>query len=366
MIYRHSDEHIQEYYERIGINQSSLKLLLSEGVQAFQMQFQQMMKQDDLYYEEKQHFIIGSAVDCYITQGEDCFNERYFSSKLKKKPAEKPMSIVKLTFDTVTANDGIPSELISNYPEILWNACNLHEFYMNRAKPTWQEDNRVTNMLKDGLCQAYWSELIEARGKQILSDEQYMLINSIILSLTTHNHTRDLFKDSPTKDIIYQLPLYFEVENVDCKVLVDMVIIDHENKRIMPIDLKTLGDFVLNFPKSVYKRRYDIQGSFYHEGISHSLNIIEDIIGGKPLNNYQISNFAFIAESTIKPGTPMIFVLDDDIMRVGSEGSEDGKLLGWTHAIDLFKAWSNVEYSLEEMFNSTNGVVWINKDFQYY
>ena len=96
MIVRHTEEQINDYYERIGLNQSSLKVILEDGIQEYVMQVAQLTKQDDYYYEEKKHFIIGSAVDCRITHGEEVFLNKYHFSKLIKKPSDGAMSVLSL------------------------------------------------------------------------------------------------------------------------------------------------------------------------------------------------------------------------------------------------------------------------------
>ncbi len=53
-IFRHSKEIVDDYRERVGLNQSSIKVLLSGGIQYFKEQFGELMKQEEtLYYEEK-------------------------------------------------------------------------------------------------------------------------------------------------------------------------------------------------------------------------------------------------------------------------------------------------------------------------
>lgn len=376
MIYRHSDEEIQEYFDRIGINQSALKSFLSDGVEKFLLQLNELMRQKDLYYEEKKHFIIGSAVDAWLTQGEEAFKNKYHYSQLKKKPSDTGKSIIKMVFDRVS-QETVPSELLPfiSYKEVIYHACNEHEYLMNRKAPTdkqmkeiegaltitnwWNYDNRWSTIKN---AQEYWADLILANGKQVLTDDEYKTINDIIISITTHVHTRDLFKDSENMDIVFQFPMYWEYEGTDCKGLIDHTLIDHSRRKIMPIDEKTLGDYVLNFPKAAWKRRYDIQGSFYTEGLSKNLDRLSAILG-KDVTGYTISNYAFLTESTIKPGTPMIYVLNDDLMKVGAEGDGEN-LKGWKQAMNEYLAWKAVDFSVREKFRDTNGVIWLDGEFK--
>lgn len=368
-IYRHSPEQVQEYYEAIGINQSALKLILDEGIEMFLSQYPEIIKKDELYYEEKKHFIIGKAVDSNITHGEDIFNQQFHISQLKKKPGPKSMSVIKLAFDKARANfpAGIDANMAA-YKEEIYDACNEQEYFMNRAakiaignKP-FEDDKRIETLLKDN-GNAYWVDLSLAEGKQILADDEAMIANAIIMSWKTHKHTAHLFKDSANVDIVYQFPLFWSYNDVDCKGLIDMIIIDHTNKRIIPIDLKTLGDFVTRFNRAILKRRYDVQGSFYHFGLSQCLTQLATLIN-KPLTGYSIANFAFVVESTIRPGCPLVFPMDDSLMLVGKKGNGDN-LSGWEQGIELFKEWSQAEFKLENKFADTNGVIFVDRFFEY-
>lgn len=362
MIVRHSAEQIKDYFERIGINQSSLKVLINDGIQIFSAQREQLVSQDDLYYEEKKHFIVGSAVDCRLTQGEEVFLNTYHFSKLVKKPGDKAMSVIKLAFDRARQEFPLGVDIdITGYKKHIFDAANDQEYYLNRRNKDGDHelDTRIASLIKDN-GREYWADLSLAEDKQVLSDEEQNIINAIIISLTTHKHTAQLFKDGDYIDIIYQMPLYFSYGEVDCKGMIDMIIVNHTRKKLFPIDIKTLGDFTLRFNRAIKKRRYDLQGSFYTYGLSQCLTQIGELIN-KNLSKYEIANFAFVVESTIKPGCPMVFVLSDEILEEGRVGSIEEGFLGWTQGIEIYKAWSDIDFSVEKKFEETNGVMFITK-----
>lgn len=373
MIYRHTQEEINDYFQRNALNQTALKILARGDLQTFLVQKDEIVKApDDLYYEEKAHFIVGSAVDCYITQGEEVFNARYHYSKMVKKPSAVEMSIIKQVFDRVTSEMVTQGELanlnhhhpIASYPEQIYDAQNDHQYLTNRKKPMWLDDNRGNTMLKSGVCQQYWQELIDAGDKQVLSDTEKTIIDDICISLLTHKHTKWLFEDSSDIDTVYQMPIYFEYEGEDCKVLIDIIRIQHKAKRIVPLDIKTSGFSTLTFNRSIKFRRYDIQGSFYMQGLKIGLSQLGDYIG-KDLGGYSIANFAFIAQSTIVKGPPLIFPLDADMLVTGRFGDILNDLKGWKYAIGVYKRWKAYDFSIEHRFAGTNGVIQVGKNFEY-
>lgn len=363
MIYRHSEQQIQEYYERIGINQSSLKVIITKGIQSFIGQ--EIVDNDDLYYEEETHFIVGSAVDCRITQGEEIFNSKYHSSRLAKKPGDKAMSVIKLAFDKARLEfpEG-PDVSMSLYKKQIFEACNEQGYYLNRKdkEDNCEADTRVEKLIKEN-GQTYWADLYSAEGKQILSEGETFIIDAIYMSLTTHKHTASLFKDSANVDIVYQLPCYWSYKDVDCKALLDMVIVNHTQKRIMPTDLKTFRNYILKFFVELKRRRYDLQGSYYSFALANTKAALSQLIG-KDVSGYQIANFAFITESTLRPGTPLIYVLNDELMIQGRNGDTEENIMGWEQGIDIYKAWNAVDFSIERKLEKSSGVILLNKNFE--
>lgn len=359
MIVRHTEEQINDYYERIGLNQSSLKVILEEGIQSYISQVEQLTKQDEHYYEEKKHFIIGSAVDFRISHGEELFLNKYHFSKLIKKPGDSAMSVIKLAHDKAREEFplGLDVSLLA-YKKQIFEAANEEGYYMNRRnkQDDWEADTRINELLKQN-GQDYWADLVLAEGKQVLSDDEQNTINSCIISLTTHKHTAHLFKDSENIDIVFQFPMYFTVKDVDCKGMIDIIIIDHARKRILPVDLKTTMKMVLRFNEVIKKRRYDLQASFYTEGLKQSLTQLGSLLN-KNISKYEIGKFAFIAESTTRPGCPLVFVLEEDVLLRGEKG--DDEVEGWQQGVDKYKSWAEAGFSIEKKYGETNGVLFIN------
>ena len=126
-----------------------------------------------------------------------------------------------------------------------------------------------------------------------------------------------------------------------------MVIVNHRNKTIQPIDIKTMGDYTINFPTSFFRRRYDIQAAFYTEAIMSSDRLNE-------YSKYTILPFKFIVESTIDIGKPLVFTCSDDILDRGKYGTPIEKINkhilrgkdGFVQALKLYK-W-HLENGFEE------------------
>lgn len=366
-IYRATKEQIDEYYALPRLNQSAIKVIIEKGIQTYLDQIQGLIQTEDtMYYEEKDYFIVGKGVDCRVTEGEETFNKNYHISTIVRKPGATAMSILKSAFDKAKENFPLgPDFDVSRYRNEIHQACNEHEYYVKRAKPTHEEDSRIDTIIKDNGA-IYWGDMYMAGDKQILSDQESNLITTISNSLLNHNHTKHLFEDSDSIDIVYQFPVHFSYLETECKGLLDMIIINHTKKRIMPIDVKTMNKYILDFYKAINERRYDLQGSFYNFGLKANLKQLSTLIK-KDISSYEVSKFAFIVESTKKPGTPLVFVLSDELLNRGRYGEPEVKdgVSGWVNGVLLYKAWQKKDFSIDNMFEDTNGVVFVDENLDY-
>jgi len=293
-----------EYYENSALSQSKLKLLLTNP------SLFNTVREPEMFYEEKKHFVIGSAVDCLLTTPTE-FDDKYHISDLEKKPSDVEMSIINQVFSEL-----IDIGTLRDYPELLENAIIQHDWY--GGKPG---EKRIQGLLERG--EDYFQDLKASVGKQVLSVEEKTLIDSIVMSLKTNDKTAHYFQEIQGLHKYYQLPIYFICEEVECKALLDLVIFNHNHKTIQPIDIKTLGDYTINFPKSVRQRRYDIQAAFYTEALKVRYP------------GYIVLPFKFIVESTLQPGIPLVYNCNTSLLRMGKYGRkeiiQEGRIESSTH-----------------------------------
>ena len=331
---------MQEYRQHSSISQSELKLLLGPVPSLMQT-----VENPDMYFEEKQYFIIGDAVDCQITRGLEEFNKKFYISTLENKPSDKIKSIINQVFDHVKEVYN-PIEEITKYSDAILDACNDHEYQVR-----WGDQLRINKV-----CEAweYWESLKDAEGKVVLSQEDITLIDTIIMSFRTHPHTRNYFKEKDMIKIFYQLPIYFNCKNLPCKALLDMLVINHRDKTVQPIDLKTMGDKTAYFPKAMRQRRYDIQAAFYTKAL-------ESWKEEHSLGDYKTLNFKFIVESTTNPGVPLVYTCTDELLYMGQFGREEGNL--YLKVPDSAETW---EDKLFVNYGEIKGYTQLLDDYKYY
>ena len=329
---------VEDYYINPAISQSQLKLLLGPDPSIFNT-----IQEPDLYFEEKKHFIIGNGVDIQLTRPIEEFNQKFHISNLQNKPSDTIKSIVNQVYDRV--KETYPNiETIQNYNNAILDACNDHNY-----QPNWKTETRIAKIIE---AWEYWEDLKQAEGKVVLSQEENDLISQIVMSIRTNPTTSKYFETSKDVEILDQLAIYFSYCDIDCKALLDRVIVDHKNKTIQPIDFKTMGDQTINFPKSLRQRRYDIQAAFYMQAL------FQWCIQQDKYLDYKILNFKFIVESTVNPGNPLVFTCSSELLDIGKNGRQPYKLCD--------KPYISSEYITYMKFDEIKGFHQLIEDYKWY
>jgi hypothetical protein len=366
---------IDNYFESPALSQSLLKRLLGGMFNYLHCK----KNEKELYYTEKGHFIIGSAVDIILTGEEGEFDRQYYVSQIEKKPSDVEMSIIQKVFDeAVLCNTHLTNILSDHLPQIEESILE-HNWQAN-----WKIETKINKIIDVGT--EYWEDLKAGYGKQVLSvDEQYK-IDAIVSSLVNNSRTnkyfdRDSFIRNSLTDIYYQLPVYFKYRGVDCKALLDMVIvikdIDGYITEIKPIDLKTMSGNTLQFTDNLKRFRYDIQCAFYYEALKRQSS---KLFGITSLNfEFLWNDFKFIVESSDYPGTPLVYTVDNHLLNIGKNGMQEHtvkkfdkstsvdikipiskKIIGFDELIDTYIYQSNNNWLEEELITKHDGEFTIN------
>ena len=315
-------EEVQEYYGSDALGQSKLKLLLGD-LGSFHKEFD----------SSAEHFMIGSAVDCILTNSLEAFNEEYYISEIEKLPSDSVVEILKLVYEEVLQDYAEHLEVITGQDTPLpvtpfhefvgelgnWGAYILDACEKTGWQPRWGADAKLKNIVEPG--SAYFLDLCFGFGKTVISQTQNNTIKSIVHSLQSNPRTasffdRDFYEDQPDLTVYYQFPIYFEYRGVNCKALLDMVFVYRtEEGKIVAIvgaDLKTMNGNTFYFPNSVRTRRYDIQAAWYTLALQKHFAV--------PEGSDVIKPFQFVVESTSYQGKPLNFVVDSSLLNMGRFG----------------------------------------------
>lgn len=239
------------------------------------------MKIEIPYYEDNTR-ISNSAIGWFLKKG-----PRYFKDMLDGK--EEGISAKYLDKGTMIHMYLLqPEEFWSNYMIIDYEKPKTAqqlafcEAYFSSTEIV-EEDKLINaykasysgnNMSKDAMLkkakelQLKFAEYIEFLDKNqtytVISFVDLNMLKNIKKNIDSHIKANELLTDQPGVECHNEFHINWEAEKqgVSCKSLLDRVKIDHANKKITLIDLKTTAD-VYNFKHSVEEYDYYRQIAFY-------------------------------------------------------------------------------------------------------
>jgi hypothetical protein len=317
-------EEVQEYYLSEALGQSKLKSLLGD-ISHFNKEFD----------SSAEHFLIGSAVDCLLTSTKEEYDNTYYVSEVENTPSEALVGILTIVHGRLLEDYAEHLEVVQGsstplpvtpFPEyagdlITWAAYIVDACEFMGWQSRWGAEAKVKNIVEN--TSEYFKDLCKAFGKKVISKKQSETINSIVHSLTTHPRTAGLFdretlQDFSTIEVYYQFPIYFEYRGVKCKALLDIVFVERSEEgeviSVTPVDLKTMNGNTYHFPNSIRQRRYDIQGAWYSLALMDHFALWNTPGKLKP--------FQFVVESTSFQGKPLVFIMDESLLHIGSYGKK--------------------------------------------
>lgn len=236
--------------------------------------------------------LFGSAVDCLITDGEEAFENQYIIGNFYSVPP-KQVPILKEVFntysDSYTDLNDIPNDKLSEI---------IEKF---NYQPNWKKETKVNALRKS---QMYYQTLYIAKGKSILAQNMYNKIFACYRALKDSNQTKIYFCDDNPFDNIkryYQLKFKATLNGVDYRCMADEIIVDYNNKIIIPIDLKTSSHLEEDFPTSFNQWRYDIQAKLYYRIIRDNLD------RDSYFKDFKLEDYRFIVVNTHKAPNPLVW-----------------------------------------------------------
>lgn len=202
-----------------------------------------------------QSLLEGSMVDCLITGSQDEFDELYYVADYPSI-GDKEKQIVLTLYNrlhTIYAQfSSIP------YEEILSILC----------KFDWQKNWRDSTRVKvfSERVGSFYNLIIQADNKTVVDSNTYDRILKMVQTLKTSPTTQGYFADNDPMSSVkryYQLKFRAKFESVCYRCMADLIIVDYEEKKVYPIDLKTSGHKEWDFQDSFEQWSYMIQARLY-------------------------------------------------------------------------------------------------------
>ena len=237
----------------------------------------------------------GSMVDTMLTDGNDAFNERFAVVDFPKL-TDSLISIAKRLYEefpNAISLDDISDTDISRIAV----ECN---YYTGKS----YENTRIKNVRRD--CPDYFNALVCSGGREVVSSQDYDDCVACVNTLRTSQSTEYYFRSDGQDNIErqYQLKFKGEYNNIPIRCMMDLACINHDEKLIIPCDLKTSSHMEYEFPLSFMQWGYFIQSQLYREILRQ--NIAKDDY----FKDFKIANYRFIVINRTSRN-PLVWEYDD-------------------------------------------------------
>lgn len=235
------------------------------------------------------------------------------------KPSEKVCEIIEHIFNNY-AEDWVISE-----KEIICNTAKDKGYGKN-----WKDDTLYKKVWEEG-GREYYEFLASSDGKicvdaatanTLRNCQQSILENDAATALLMH------------PEALKELEVYWTWEGLDLKAKIDCLIIDHENKVIKLVDLKTTYS-AYGFKKSFEEWKYYRQLAFYSIAVTQYLieNYAKKDID---LSGYDVRPY-IVAVETKAPFSCVVYEVDDSYLDSGLSDAEILlRKLQWHYETDVW------------------------------
>ena len=227
-------------------------------------------------------------------------------------PVGEKVKVKELIPTRLKKRSKVVSNNLNDYKDSIVIEARANGVYKNYS------DDKVFNTIigkKENL--SYFADKINSRGKVHIKPDMWEMAIEAANTLKTHDFTKIYFDDTPGIELIYQYKFVQKVNGFDVKGMLDCLVIDHDNKTIYPVDLKTGEDSAENFDEVMLLHKYYLQASLYRSAI-------KAIVAKDPdLKGYGVSNFEFAYLSKMNIFKPLIWVVPQTLHKAGWDGFTD-------------------------------------------
>jgi len=187
-------------------------------------------------------------------------------------------------------------------------------------------------------------------GKTLITTEEWVLAHDIVDTLRTHPHSKYYFDNST--NMISQYKFEYKFKGFIFRGIIDMIIIDKENKTVRFVDLKTGKNPLMQFSESFVKWRYYLQEAIY-------MKAFEIVKREFKLKGYKLLPFQFLYISRSEK-IPFIFTVTEKWHKAALNGFKTKvsgyKFKGLYELIELVR-WhiNNNEFTYPKEIVEANG-----------
>jgi hypothetical protein len=203
----------------------------------------------------------------------------------------------------------------------------------------------------------YIKAKFEGNSRTLVTTDEVEKAKEVVEVLLNHKFSKELFSDQ--LEHVYQYKFQVTIKHFKFKGVIDIVTIDHKNKKIYFKDLKTGGAPSSEFMSSYIKWRYYLQEAVY-------MQASEQILAELELDGYEIQPFTFIYIG-LKEKIPVTFVVTKRWHEAAKEGFTTMSGYNYKGLFELVEEvyfhWKNKVYDLSADVYTSNGVLDLDDSF---
>lgn len=203
----------------------------------------------------------------------------------------------------------------------------------------------------------YLSAQYNVTGKTIVTTSQVNLGKDLAEVLRNHNHSAYMFSEQYERLDQYKFKITYK--NIKFRGIIDMVLIDHENKTIRLVDLKTGQPQSSEFVTSLIKFKYYFQEAIYMKAIGQ---IKEEL----NITDYTELPFQFLYIGRSEQ-MPLVYTVTEKWHQAALKGfttSGGYRYKGLDETLDeIVWHFKNKEFVLTKNVSENKGIIDLNDEF---
>lgn len=232
---------------------------------------------------------LGSCVDTLITGSQEEFDKLFYVADIPSIGDKE-----KAVADSLFSQYGNQYTSFVDIPfDAVLSEANAQSYYKN-----WKDDTRVRVLTER--CAIYYAVKANSEGKTVVDLDTYYKVMAMVKALkespATHGYFADNDEMSPVRRY-YQLKFKARLDGVDYRCMADELLVIYDEKKIIPIDLKTSSSKEWDFQHSFCKWDYMIQARLYWLIIKTNL-MNDDYFKDFTLEDYR---FIVVNRDSLKP-----------------------------------------------------------------
>lgn len=284
---------------------------------------------------------LGSIVDDLLFLEKSAFDERYYLFD-----GDKPTATLGLLVDVILKNyTVVPSK------EEMVRIAEANNFWTNIKNPEIY--------LSKFDVPEFWNYLktmFEINNRTIITSTEFNNAMELVEILQSHPYSKDILEND--FENYNQVKFEYDYKGFRVRGIIDILSIDHKNKKVIMTDLKTGKNPSIEFEDSFIKWRYYFQAALY-------VGAFEEICKELNLKDYTLEPFQFLYVSRADK-TPLLFKMTNTWLKASYKGFSIGKFKfrGIEELVDnIYWCWKNKEYNIPKHVVEANGVVELKDNF---